>query len=324
MSYRAFCFSVLMSLWSGYAAAQATANVYPSRPVTLLVGYAAGTGIDTTARFYADRLRELTGQPVLVINKVGAVGNIAASEVVRASPDGYTLLVTPNSTLTTNPHLLKKMPFDPVKDLTPVAPIGKWGAILLVNPQTTPVKNVQELSAFMKSQPGKLNFGSGNFTGRAAGELYKVRAGIDATHVPYKSVPAALTDLAAGQLNFMFADVLTGLPQARQGKLRALAVTTAKRISVASEIPTMQEAGVSNYELINWFAVFAPAGVPPMITQRITELFNQVTHSSAAVEFYERVGGEPYAGSADALGKLIEADTKEWGRLVKAAGIEPE
>jgi len=297
---------------------------YPNRPITFLVGYAPGTGIDTTARFYADRLRELTGQPVLVVNKVGAIGNIAASEAVRAAPDGYTLLVTPNSTITTNVHLLKKMPFDPVKDLAPVTTIARWGAILLVNPQNTPVQSVQELTQLIKSQPGKINFGSGNFTGRAAGELYNVKAGVSATHVPYKSVPAALTDLSSGQINFMFADVLTGLPQAKSGRLKALAVTTPKRISVAPDIPTMQEAGISNYELVNWFGVFAPVGVPDAIIQRLSEVFNQITKAPTAQEFYERVGGEPYPGSADALKKLIDTDTKDWGRLVKAAGIEPE
>jgi tripartite-type tricarboxylate transporter receptor subunit TctC len=176
----------------------------------------------------------------------------------------------------------------------------------------------------MKSQPGKLNFASGNFTGQAAGELYKMRAGVQPVHVPYKSVPAALTDLNGGQLNFMFADVLTGLPQARSGRLRALAVTTPKRLAAAPEIPTMAEAGVPDYELVNWFGVFLPAGAPEPVVRRLAELFNAVTASSAARDFYARVGGEPLAGSPDDLRKLVASDTPAWGRLVKAAGIEPE
>lgn len=297
---------------------------YPSRTITFQVGYAAGTGIDTTARFYAERIREATGQPVLVVNKVGAFGNLAASETLRAAPDGYTVLVTPNGTMTTNGFLLKKMPFDPVKDFVPVAPIARWGAILLVNPKNTAATTVAELTELMKGQPGKLNFGSGNFTGQAAGELYKIRAGVQAVHVPYKSVPAALTDLNGGQLNFMFADVLTGLPQARAGRLRALAVTTPKRLGAAPDIPTMAEAGVPDYELVNWFGVFLPAGAPEPVVRRLADLFNSITASAAARDFYARVGGEPLAGSPEDLRKLVASDTPAWGRLVKAAGIEPE
>lgn len=297
---------------------------YPARTVTFLVGYAAGTGIDTTARFYADRIRETTGQPIVVVNKVGAFGNLAAGEAHRSAPDGYTVLVTPNSTMTTNVHLMKTMPFDPVKDFVPVAPIARWGSVLLVNPQNAPVASVAELTALIRAQPGKLNFGSGNFTGQAAGELYKIRAGLEAMHVPYKSVPAALTDLLGGQLSFVFADVVTGLPQVRAGRLRALAVTTPRRLASAPEIPTMMEAGVPDYELVNWFGVFLPAGAPEPLVRRLADLFNTVTASPAAQEFYARVGGEAFPGTPESLRKLIEADIPNWGRLVKAAGIEPQ
>jgi tripartite-type tricarboxylate transporter receptor subunit TctC len=325
MSVLRFTLGLAASLIATPAFAQTVQTVgYPSHPITFHVGYAAGTGIDTTARLYAERIREATGQPVLVVNKAGAFGNIAASEVVRGAPDGYTVLVTPNSTITTNVHLMKKMPFDPVKDFAPVATIARWGAILLVNPQNTPVASVSELTALLRSQPGKLNFGSGNFTGQAAGELYKIRAGVQAVHVPYKSVPAALTDLSGGRLNFMFADVVTGLPQARAGRLRALAVTTPKRLPTAPDIPTMGEAGVPDYELVNWFGVFLPAGAPQPLVRRLAEIVNAVTASQAAQDFYARVGGEPFAGSPEALKKLIESEIPAWGRLVKAAGIEPE
>ena len=297
---------------------------WPSRPVTFLVGYAAGTGIDTTARFYAERLREATGQPFLVVNKVGAFGNLAAQDALRATPDGYTVLVTPNGTLTTNQHLMKKMPFDALKDFAPVATMARWGAILLVNPQQAPAASVAELTALLKAQPGKLNFASGNFTGQAAGELYKMRAGVSATHVPYKGVPAALADLIGGQVQFMFADVVTGLPQAKAGRLRALAVTTPKRLPNAPEIPTMAEAGVPDYELVNWFGVFLPASAPEALVRRIGDAFNAVTQSPAAQAFYEKVGGEPLPGTPESTRRLIESDIPAWGRLVKAAGIEPE
>lgn len=308
------------------ASVQATAQTppWPTKPVTLVVGYAAGTGIDTTARFYAERLREATGQTFIVVNKVGGFGNIAASDLLRSANDGYTILVSPNGTLTTNQHLMKKMPFDAQKDFVPVTTIARWGAILLVNPQHTPVANVAELTALLKSQPGKLNFASGNFTGQAAGELYKMRAGLSATHVPYKGVPAALGDLIGGQVQFMFADVVTGLPQVRSGRLRALAVTTPRRLPNAPEIPTMSEAGVPDYELVNWFGVFLPAGASEAVVRRIEDLFNTVTASPAARDFYARVGGEAFPGTPESTRKLIDSDIPAWGRLVKAAGIEPE
>ena len=299
-------------------------TTYPARAVTFVVGYAAGTGIDTTARFYADRMREATGQPIVVVNKVGAFGNLAAAEVQRAAPDGYTVLVTPNSTITTNVFLMKKLPFDPARDFAPVAPIARWGFVLLVDPQKTPVASVAELSALMRAQPGKLNFGSGNFTGQAAGELYKIRAGLQAVHVPYKSVPAALTDLIGGRLDFVFADVVTGLPQVRAGRLRALAVTAPTRLPSAPDVPTMLEAGVPDYELVNWFAAFLPAGAPEPLVRRLAELFNAITDSPAANEFYARVGGQAFSGTPESLKKLVATDTPNWGRLVKAAGIEPE
>ncbi len=304
--------------------ASAQAPAWPSRPVTLVVGYAAGTGIDTTTRFYAERLHEATGQPFIVVNKVGAFGNLAASDVLRSTNDGYTILVSPNGTLTTNQHLMKKVPFDALKDFAPVTTIARWGAILLVNPQYTTVTSVKELTALLKSQSGRPNFGSGNFTGQAAGELYRMRAGFEATNVPYKGVPAALVDLLGGQVQFMFADVVTGLPQARSGRLRALAVTTPKRLPSAPEIPTMIEAGVPDYVLVNWFGVFLPAGAPEVLVRRIGELFNAVTASPAANEFYAKVGGEAFPGTPEATRKLIESDIPAWGRLVKAAGIEPQ
>ncbi len=306
------------------AQSQTAQSAYPARPLILLVGYAAGTGIDTTTRFYAERLREATGQAVTIVNKAGANGNLAALDAVRAAADGYTILVTPNGTITTNQHLMKKMPFDAATELTPVATIARWGAVLLVNPRNLPVASVAELTAHLRAQAGKLNFASGNFTGHAAAELYKARAGVAAVHVPYKSVPAALNDLLGGQIDFMFADVVTGLPQVQAGRLRALAVTTPKRLANAPTLPTMMEAGVPDYELVNWFGVFLPARAPEVVVRRLAKLFDAITASAAAREYYARVGGEAFAVPTEAMRLLIERDTQSWGRLVKAAGIEAE
>ena len=307
------------------ASAAASAQAYPARPMTFITGYAAGTGIDTTTRFYADRIREATGQPVIVVNKPGALGNLGAADVARAAPDGYTVLVTPNTPITINRHVMKSMPFNADRDFAPVATVARWGMMLLVNPQRTQVASVAELTALAKSQPGKLNFGSGGqFAAQAAAELYKIRAGIVATHVPYKSAPAALTDLIGGQFDFMFSDLLTGLAQVKAGRLRALAVTTPVRVPAAPDVPTMAEAGMPGYELVSWFGVFQPAGTPAPIVARLSELFNAATRSEAAREFYLKVGGEPFPNTPEATAALVSLDTPRMGELVRAAGIEPQ
>lgn len=302
-------------------ASPAVAQVTSSRTVTLLVGYGAGTGIDTVARFYAEKLHEATGQAFVVVNKVGAYGNLAAGEVARAKPDGYTLLITPNTPITVNMHLMK-MPFDPEKDLVPIAPLTRWGLVLLVNPQRTPVNNVQELTALIRQSPGKLNYASGNFAGRAGAELYRISQGLDAVHVPYKSVPLAVSDLMGGQVDFMFSDVVAGLPHVKSGRLRALGVTTPARVSAAPDIPTLKEAGVRDVEIVSWFAVFGPSGMPAGEVERLEKLFNGITHSEAARAYFAGIGAEPFIGAQRDMPAFISQESRRWGDLVKAAKIE--
>lgn len=179
----------LASAQTGEAAA------YPSKPVEVYVGYPPGTGSDSLARFFAERLQKMTGQSFTVINKPGLYGQLAANEVKRARPDGYTLLLTPNSTLTVNPHLVQNIQFDATRDLSPITTLARWGLVFLVNPERTPVKTVGEMTALLKREPNKHSFASGHYAGRAAGELYKQRAGVNALHIPYRGVPAAITDL---------------------------------------------------------------------------------------------------------------------------------
>jgi tripartite-type tricarboxylate transporter receptor subunit TctC len=304
-------------------AATARAQAWPDKPVQIMVGYAAGTGIDSVARFYADKLREATSKPFVVVNKVGAYGNLAAADVARARPDGYTLLITPNTPITVNAHILKDMPFDPARELLPVATLTRWGMVLLVNPKS-PVTTVAELSALMKKSPGKLNYASGNFAGRAAAELYRIAAGLDGVHVAYKSVPAAVTDLLGGQVDFMFADVVAGLPHARSGRLRALAVTTPRRLDTVPDIPTMAEAGVANADVVSWFAALAPAGTPGAIVDQLGALLNGITTSDAAKEYFARIGAEPFVSSQRDLAGFISAESRRWGELVRATKIEKE
>jgi len=293
-----------------------------SQRVEVLVGYGAGTGVDSVARYYAEKLQQKTGQPFIVVNKPGVYGNLAALDVVRAKPDGSTILITPNPVLSVNMHLLNKMPFDPLKDLTPVTPISRWGMVLLVNPEKLDVKSVSELVELLRKNPGKHNFASGNFAGRASGELLKLRTGTNAQHVPYRSVPAAITDMLGGQVDFMFSDVVAGLPHVKSGKLRALAVTTAERLNTAPDIPTMKQAGIDDFEIVSWFAVALPGNAPRDVTERMAKLFNEITNDAETKAFFERVGGQPFPGTPDGLAAFIKTEIMRWGDLVKAAGIE--
>ena len=317
----AAAFAAVTLITASQASAQPGGAAAPQR-VEVLVGYGAGTGVDSIARFYADRLQKKTGVPHVVVNKVGVYGNLAAQDVVRANPDGSTILITPNPVLSVNMHLLNKMPFDPVKDLAPVTTLSRWGMVLLVNPEKHDVKSVGELVELVRKNPGKYSFASGNFAGRASGEILKLRTGIDAQHVPYRSVPAAVTDMLAGQVDFRYTDVGAGLPHVKSGKLRGLAVTTPQRLATAPDIPTMKEAGIPDFELVSWFAVALPAKTPREVVGRIAAQFNEITNDAETRAFFEKVGGEPFPGTPDSLAAFIKTEIDRWGDLVKKAGIE--
>ncbi|MET0278830.1 MAG: tripartite tricarboxylate transporter substrate binding protein [Pseudorhodoplanes sp.] len=303
------------------APAQSAESAAPQR-VEVMVGYGAGTGVDSVARFYAEKLQKKTGVPHVVVNKVGVYGNLAALDVVRAKPDGSTILITPNPVLSVNMHLLSKMPFDPQKDLAPVAPISRWGMVLLVNPEKLNVKSVAELVDLLRKNPGKHNFASGNFAGRACGEMLKLRTGANVQHVPYRAVPAAITDLLGGQIDFMFSDVVAGLPHVKSGKLRALAVTTAQRLTTAPEIPTMKESGIADFEVVSWFAVALPGSASRELADRMATQFNEITNDPETKAFFERIGAQPFPGAPTELAAFIKTEIGQWGDLVRKAGIE--
>jgi len=230
------------------AAGPVHAQPYPSKPITIVVPFGAGSGTDQQARSMAQALGAEYKVPVIVDNRAGASGFIAAQYVAKAAPDGYTLLMTTNTTHAANEHLFKKLPYDPVKDFTPVTLLSKGHMLLLVNAES-PIKSVADLVAAAKKSPGKLNFGSGSSSSRVASELLKQMAGIDMVNVPYKSNPLAITDLLGGQVDFMFADAPTALPQVKSGKLRALAVSGNKRLAAVPALPTVEEAGVKGYDM---------------------------------------------------------------------------
>jgi tripartite-type tricarboxylate transporter receptor subunit TctC len=301
----------------------AFAQAFPAKPITIIVPFAAGSGTDQQARAFAQAITAEYKVPVVVDDKAGASGFIASQYVAKAAPDGYTVLMTTNTTHAANEHLFKKLPYDPVKDFTPVALLSKGHMLLLVQP-SSPIKSVSDLIAAAKKNPGKLNFGSGSSSSRVASEMLKQMAGVEMTNVPYKSNPMAITDLIGGQVDFMFADAPTALPQVNGGKLRAIAVSGTKRLATAPSLPTVEEAGVKGYDMSYWTAVYLPANVPPAITAKLNEMFVKVSSSPAVVSFQNTTSGEVATSTPEGLARFQAEESQKWGRIIKAAGIEPE
>jgi len=313
-----------LALAAVLAASAAHAEGFPDKPITFVVPFAAGTATDQIARALGNGVTAETKQAVVIDNKAGASGFIASQQVAKAPADGYTVLITTNTTHAANEHLFKKLPYDPVKDYAPVAALGKGGQIMVVNP-SFPAKTVAEFVAMAKKQPGKYSFGSGSSSSRIAGELFQQMADVKLLHVPYKSNTLAVTDLLGGQIDMMITDTATGLPQVKSGKLRALGVSSAKRSPLAPEVPTIAEAGVKGYEMGYWFAAYAPAKTPPAVVKRLNELLVNAAKSDAAkAAFYDPTGTEVFTTSPEDLAKFQAAESQKWGRIVKAAGIEAE
>ena len=294
-----------------------------SKPITFVVPFAAGSATDQLARALGQAVTTATKQAVVVENKGGASGMIAAQQVARSAADGYTVLITTNTTHAANQHLYKKLPYDAVKDFAPVAGLGKGGQVLVVRADA-PYRNVGDLLAAAKKQPGKLSFGSGSSSSRVAGEMLKQLAGVDLMHVPYKSNPLAITDLLGGQIDLMITDTSTGVPQVKSGKLRALGYSTTKRSPQLPEVPTLEEAGVKGYDMGYWFAAYAPAGTPEAVVARLNRLLSDAVHSAGAKSFFEMSGSEGWTATPQELAAFQAGETQKWGQVIKAAGIQPE
>ena len=312
-------FAALLSL--GLAA---TAQEFPAKGITFVVPFAAGSATDQLARAIGQSVAEQTKQAVVIDNKPGASGFLAAQQAAKAAPDGYTVFITTNTTHAANEHLFKSLPYDPVKDFAPVTLLGKGGQIMVVNPAKVPAKTVGEFIALARRDPGKLSFGSGSSSSRIAGELFQQMAGVQLLHVPYKSNPLAITDLLGGQIDMMITDTATGLPQVKGGKVRALGVSGLRRSPLAPDIPTIDEAGVKGYEMSYWFAAYVPAKTPPAVVKRLNELLVNATKSATAKTFYESTGTDPVTSSPEELAKFQGSESQKWGRIVKAANITPE
>ena len=321
-SRRRFVGSCLAVAAAGGIAA-ATAQEYPAKPVTFFVPFAAGSATDTLARSLGQGVTAETRQNVVIDNRPGASGFIAAQAVAKAAPDGYTVLIATNTTHAANEHLFKKIPYDPIRDFTPVTALARGGQVMVVNPRV-PVKTVKEFIALAKRQPGKLTFGSGSSSSRVASELFQQMAGLQLVHVPYKSNPMAVTDLVGGHIDMMITDVVTGLPQVQAGKLRALGVSSPKRLPNVPELPTIAEAGVKGYELTFWFAAYVPAKAQPAAVERLRELLINATRGPSAQSFFKTTGIEPWTTTSAELAKFQVSESAKWAKVIKAAGIEPE
>ncbi|GAA4344522.1 tripartite tricarboxylate transporter substrate binding protein [Variovorax defluvii] len=297
--------------------------VYPSRVLTFVVPFAAGSATDQIARAIATSITEQTRQPVVVDNRGGASGMIAAQQVARAAADGYTVLITTNTTQAANPHLFKKLPYDPQADFTPVTALGRGGQVLVVRADG-PHKSVAEFLSAARAQAGKLSFGAGNSSSRIAGEMLKQLSHTDLLYVPYKSNPNALTDLLGGQIDAMVIDTVTGLPHIESGKLRPLGASTARRLSLLPQVPTLDEAGVKGYDIGYWFAAYVPAATPAPVVVKLRELLVHATGSPAARSFYASSGVEPWTTGSAELAQFQARDSQKWARVIKAAGISPE
>lgn len=317
-----FVMPVLLAV-AGLHAGTAGAQTWPSQQVTIVVPFGPGNAYDVMARYLADRLKDATGQTFIVEARQGAIGNIAASWVARAPADGHTIFFSANSTHAANIHLFRKLPYDPVKDFEPVTTIATIPQVLLVSP-TLPVNTLQELVAYARKNPGKLNYGSSSATGRVATNAFRTAAGIDAAYIPYRTSAQAITDLIGGQLHFMVMDAATGITQARGGRVKALAVTTKERLPAAPELPTMNESGLPGFEFTAWLALFVPAKTPQDVIQRIAKAANEVVRSPGMAETLGKLYAQPFPGNPESLRELAARDTVRWGEMIKAAGIEPE
>ncbi|CAM3063295.1 Bug family tripartite tricarboxylate transporter substrate binding protein [Cupriavidus taiwanensis] len=296
---------------------------FPNKPLRLVVPFAAGSGTDAVARLTAKYLGESLQQPVVVDNKPGANGTIAAEFVAKAPADGYTLFMTTNTTHSANPSLMKQLRYDPVKDFTPISRMGNLPFMLVVNP-ALPVKTLREFVDYAKAHPG-LTYASGNSTGIVSGATLSKMAGLKMLHVPYKSTPPAMTDVMGGQVQAMFVDFAAGIANVRAGKLRALAVTTAQRSALLPDLPPLASVPeLKGFDVTSWNGVFAPAGVPAPVVERLNrELVAIATSKQHAAQFHA-LGFEPFGSTPAELNQFVVAELQKWARLVKDAGIQPE
>jgi len=305
--------------------ASASAGAFPDKPVRFVIGFTPGGPSDILARAVGQKLAERWGQQVVIENRPGAGGNLAAEAVAKSAPDGYTWLLGNNSILATNHALYRKLPYDPVKDFAPVALVAMQPNILVVHPDVK-ANSVMELVSLAKQNPGKMNYASSGAGAAAhlAGELFKTMAGVDIVHVPYKGAQPALTDLIAGQVQLMFATSASVIPYVKAGRLRALAVTTAQRSPSVPELPTVSEAGLAGFEATTWHGVVIPAAAPAPLVQKLNQDINAVLKEKELSERLAGLGAEVLTGSPRDFADYIAREIPKWTKVVRDSGAKAD
>lgn len=327
MKRSAFAAAAALSLLAGLGAQCAWAQgspaaPFPSRPIRLVVPFPAGAATDLAARVIGQQLGITLGQPVVVDNKPGAGGSIAAMEVIRSAPDGYTLLFSSNSAISSNVALLKKIPYDPNKDFSPVAGTGETALVLLVK-AGFPVKNLKELVAYVKEHPGKVTAGYGSSSSQISIATLNKLANIDTLAVPYKGIPLAVNDVLGGTLDYTFADIGNALAQVRGGNMRALGVTSTRRTPLAPDVPAIAEM-LPGFDITAWFAIVGPAGMPKDIVDKLHAATTQVLRTADMKDRLAQIGLVPMPMPPEQLKTFIGSEIVKWTRLAREANVQPE
>lgn len=321
-----------VGIWAGLSLACAMSNLvsaawaqdkWPSRRVTIVVPFAAGSNTDACARLLAELLRDIYDQPFVIENRGGAGGTLGANAVAKSAPDGYTLLMAGNTSLSAAPALFKTVPYDPIKDFTAVARVGRFSSVLVATTQH-PFRTIQEFVTYAKANPGKLSYGHGNSTGFIVGEAMKKRMGIDMARVPYTATPAAITDLLGGRTQMVVSDLLSGVPQIQAGKLVALATIFRERSSLLPEVPTLHETVMPGFEVLPWLGLFGPAGMPAGIVNMLSDNLRTIFARSDIAARIGTMGIEPYYAPSEETAAFIRSDLTKWQEMAREAGIEPQ
>lgn len=309
-------------LVTGVAPAHAA---YPEQPIHWIVPFPPGGAMDSIARAVGEQLSRSYGQPVIIENKPGAGGNLGMDAVAKAAPDGYTIMIT-SVGMVTNRYLYPKLPYNPDKDFAPVAQLAVVPNVLVVNPQRIKARNVADLIAQAKAQPGKLSFASaGNGTSiHLAGELFASMTGISMVHIPYRGSGPAVSDLIGGQVDMMFDSVSSARPHLQAGKVLALGVTTRQRSSTLPDLPTIEQGGVTGYDVTPWFGVFAPAGTPRPVLQSLNKALNDALQRTEIKARLSVIGAEPSGGTAEKFAALLEAENAKWAKIIRERNIQAD
>jgi tripartite-type tricarboxylate transporter receptor subunit TctC len=302
----------------------APGGAFPTKPIKAIVPFAPGSATDQIGRAFAQKMSENLGQTIVVENRAGVSGMLGADAVAKSAPDGYTILVGTNSTNAALKSLMKKLPYDQDTAFAPIAFLGSVPLIVGIN-NDVPAKTLRDFVNLAKSKPGQVTFASASASQRVSSEMLGSMAGVQMTHVPYKAGPAAMTDLIGGQVNMFTADFAVMLPQVKAGKVRGLAVTSTQRAKAIPELPTVNEAlGLKDYELIAYFALFAPAGTPPEVINRLNRAANAAANDKDILERFAALGFETAPGTPQALADRTKVETAKWAKAIREARIEPE